>query len=146
MRFAVPLVSVLLAVSASLAAPAVSLESRQIGNLACNVARGQIVAALNKSGKNLKNVDTSTDPAAAGAVTTAQTGLKAAGDGIKTIALSIITGQASPAGSRDQVANGIQSATDALTALQSTDPNVETTLQSLADATAAGQKVVATCK
>ncbi|KAF9262148.1 hypothetical protein L218DRAFT_810697, partial [Marasmius fiardii PR-910] len=125
---------------------AASVESRQIGNLTCNIARGKIVAALAKSGSNAKKIDTTTDPAVADAVTTTQTGLKDAGDGIKTIALSIITGQAAPADARDKVANGIQSASDALTALQSEDPNVQATLQSLADASSAGQDVVANCK
>ncbi|KAJ8093188.1 hypothetical protein PM082_020673 [Marasmius tenuissimus] len=145
MRFALTLVSALLAASASLAAPAVSVESRQIGNLACNVARFKIVTGLVKTGNTLKKVDT-TDPAAAEAVTTAQGGLKSAGDGIKAIAAALITGQAAPADARDQVSAGLQTAGDALTALQSDDTAVQDTLKQLEAAGNAGADVLANCK
>ncbi|KAL0580211.1 hypothetical protein V5O48_001804 [Marasmius crinis-equi] len=145
MRFAVTLVSVLLAASASLAAPAASLESRQIGNLACNVARFKIVTDLVKTGNTLKKVDT-TDPTVADAVTTAQGGLKSAGDGIKAIAAALVTGQAAPADARDQVGAGLQTAADSLTALQSDDTNVQDTLTQLQAAADAGSDVLTNCK
>jgi hypothetical protein len=57
------------------------------------------------------------DPATATAVAAAQAGLKAAGDGIKTIALSLVTGQAAPADAREAVASGLLDAQTALTGI-----------------------------
>jgi len=68
---------------------------------------------------NWRLVASSTDPAAADAVSTAQSGLDSASDGIKTIAGALITGQAAPAAARDQVATGLDGALTSLTGLNS---------------------------
>ncbi|KAJ6579577.1 hypothetical protein DFH09DRAFT_979562 [Mycena vulgaris] len=132
--------------SAAVAAP-VGLENRQLGNLACNIDRFKIVTTLAATGSAVKKIDT-TDPATAAAVKTAQAGLTSAGDGIKTIALSLVTGQAAPATARDQVKQGLLDAQTALTGI--TDPTVNATLSAaqdkLASAITDGDDVVADCK
>ncbi|ESK87502.1 hypothetical protein Moror_2052 [Moniliophthora roreri MCA 2997] len=143
-RFALALLSFVFALFA-LTVRAAPLQTRQIGNLQCNLARLSIVKNLAQTGNRLNQVDT-TDPAVADAVTTAQGGLQDASDGIKTIAGALLTGQTAPAAARDQVASGLQTANDALVGLNSADPAVADTLDKLSAATDAGNKVVATCK
>jgi hypothetical protein len=50
-------------------------------------------------------------------VSAAQAGLTSAGDGIKTIALALITGGTPPADARDQVQKGLTDAQTALTGI-----------------------------
>ncbi|THU78096.1 hypothetical protein K435DRAFT_973671 [Dendrothele bispora CBS 962.96] len=124
---------------------AAPLQARQVGGIACNVARLQIVTDLAQTNKLLGQVDT-TDPATADAVSTAQSGLDSASDGIKTIAGALITGQTAPADARDQVGTGLNDALTALTGLNSADPAVSDTVSKLNQAIDAGNQVVSTCK
>ncbi|KAJ3852828.1 hypothetical protein EV368DRAFT_82142 [Lentinula lateritia] len=127
-----------------LLADAAPLKSRQIGDIQCNVARLQIVSDLAETG-NLLNKITGNDAATTSAVSTAQSGLSTAGDGIKTIAAALIGGQTAPADARNQTADGLQTALTALSGLNSTDPAVASTLSKLNEAISAGQSVVSDC-
>ena len=60
-----------------------------------------------------------TDTATTSAVSAAQAGLTSAGDGIKTIAAALVSGQSAPAAARNQTATGLQDALTALTGLDS---------------------------
>jgi len=139
--FALALVLVFLAALVD-AAP---LQTRQIGNLQCNLARLRIVKALGSAGKNLKQIDTA-DPAAADAASTASAGVASANAGVKTIAGALITGQKAPAAARDQVGQGLENAQTALQGLNSTDPAVTSSMKSISSAISAGEDVVANCK
>ncbi|KAJ4467878.1 hypothetical protein J3R30DRAFT_3562682 [Lentinula aciculospora] len=123
---------------------AVPLKFRQIGDIQCNVARLKIVSDLAQTG-NLLNKINGTDTATTSAISTAQSGLSSAGDGIKTIAAALVQGQTAPADARNQTAEGLQTALTALSGLNSTDPNVASTLSKLNEAISAGQSVVSDC-
>jgi len=124
---------------------------RALGSLKCNAARLRTVAGLAATSGAVNKLSTaaSGDAAASTAVTTAQSGLKDAQSGIATIAKALITGQAPPAASRDQVQAGLNNAQTALTGINSTDATVtsgvQTALGSLSKTIAAGQDVVANC-
>ncbi|KIK55776.1 hypothetical protein GYMLUDRAFT_175090 [Collybiopsis luxurians FD-317 M1] len=135
--------SVLLALFVFLA-DAAPLKSRQIGDLQCNAARLKIVSDLAQTNGLLDKVSTA-DPATASAVTTAKSGLTSAGDGIKTIAAALLTGQQAPADARNQTAAGLETASTALNGLNSTDPAVSNTISKLNEAISAGNSVVADC-
>ncbi|KAJ7499711.1 hypothetical protein FB451DRAFT_1549253 [Mycena latifolia] len=141
------ILSVFLALFIASAAVAAPVEQRQIGNLQCNIDRFKIVTTLAATGSAVKKIDT-TNNATATAVKAAQAGLSSAGDGIKTIALSLVTGQAAPAAARDQVQQGLLDAQTALTSI--TDATVNATLadaqSKLASAIQDGDDVVADCK
>ncbi|KAJ7886160.1 hypothetical protein B0H14DRAFT_3127930 [Mycena olivaceomarginata] len=141
-RFSVLLA--LFAASAAMAAPV--HQQRGLGSIQCNVDRFKIVTTLAATGSAVKKIDT-TDPDTAAAVSAAQAGLTSAGDGIKTIALALITGGTPPADARDQVQKGLTDAQTALTGI--TDATVTDTLATaqskLADAITDGDDVVADC-
>ncbi|KAJ7367554.1 hypothetical protein DFH08DRAFT_828800 [Mycena albidolilacea] len=141
-RFSVLLA--LFAASAAMAAPV--HQQRGLGSIQCNVDRFKIVTTLAATGSAVKKIDT-TDPDTAAAVSAAQAGLTSAGDGIKTIALALITGGTPPADARDQVQKGLTDAQTALTGI--TDDTVTDTLAAaqskLADAITDGDDVVADC-
>ncbi|KAJ7667097.1 hypothetical protein B0H17DRAFT_1252110, partial [Mycena rosella] len=126
------------------------IEQRQVGDLQCNIDRFKIVTSLAATGSAVGKIDTTYvhDPATAAAVTAAQTGLSSAGDGIKTIALSLVTGQAAPATARTQVQQGLLDAQTALTGI--TDATVNATLadaqSKLASTIQDGTAVVTDCK
>ncbi|KAJ7911916.1 hypothetical protein B0H13DRAFT_2271818 [Mycena leptocephala] len=103
-------------------------QQRALGSLQCNIDRFKIVSTLAATGDAVNKIDT-TNPDTATAVTAAQSGLSSAGDGIKTIALALITGGTPPADARDQVGKGLTDAQTALTGI--TDATVTT---SVADA------------
>lgn len=84
------------------------LAPRQLGNLACNIARLKIVGALGDAGDAIDNI---ADPATQ---TAAQAGLDQANGGIKTIAGSLLSGDAAPASARDEVAAGLAAMQTAL--------------------------------
>ncbi|KAJ7083106.1 hypothetical protein B0H15DRAFT_851306 [Mycena belliarum] len=141
------ILSVFLALFIASAAVAAPIEGRQIGSIKCNIDRFKIVTTLAQTGTAVKKIDT-TDPDTATAVQAAQAGLKSAGDGIKTIALSLVTGKAAPAEARDQVQKGLTDAQDALTGI--TDETVtDSVAAAMAKLTASienGAAVVADCK
>ncbi|KAJ7250396.1 hypothetical protein C8J57DRAFT_1355541 [Mycena rebaudengoi] len=141
------ILSIFLALALASFTAAAPLGARQIGNLACNIDRFKIVTALAATGSAVKKIDT-TDPATATAVAAAQAGLKAAGDGIKTIALSLVTGQAAPADAREAVASGLLDAQTALTGIDDATvaDAVEAAQTKLAGAIDDGNGVVANCK
>ncbi|KAL0958548.1 hypothetical protein HGRIS_000688 [Hohenbuehelia grisea] len=124
---------------------AAPLQTRQIGNIQCNVARLKIVGALAASGRNIKKIGTA-DVAAAGAASTASAGIQSANAGVAKIAAAIVTGQKAPAAARDQVEKGLTDAQTALQGLDSTDPAVASSISSVSKAISAGQDVVANCK
>ncbi|KAF7349887.1 hypothetical protein MVEN_01289300 [Mycena venus] len=140
------ILSVLLALYLALCTVAAPLQQRQVGDLQCNIDRLKIVNSLASTGTAVGEIDT-TDPATASAVTAAQAGLTSAGAGIKTIALSLITGQAAPASARDQVKAGLLAAQTALAGIN--DPTATaavTAAQNQLNTTIAdGAAVVADC-
>ncbi|KAJ7911108.1 hypothetical protein B0H13DRAFT_1713938 [Mycena leptocephala] len=138
--------SILFALFAASVAFAAPVQQRGLGSLKCNIDRFKIVTTLAATGSAVKKIDT-TDPATATAVTAAQAGLTSAGDGIKTIALALVTGGTPPADARDQVQKGLTDAQTALTGI--TDATVTDTLATaqskLAAAIQDGDDVVADC-
>ncbi|KAJ7788334.1 hypothetical protein B0H14DRAFT_3577108 [Mycena olivaceomarginata] len=103
--------SMLLALFAAAAATAAPVQQRALGSLQCNVDRFKIVTTLAATSGAVMNIDT-----------TSQAGLSSAGDGIKAIALALITGGTPPADARDQVKTGLDDAQTALIGI--TDPTV----------------------
>lgn len=85
----------------ALVAAAAVVTPRQIGNLACNVARLKTVGALGSTGDAISNIANTTTQAAA------QAGLDQANGGIKAIAGALLGGGAAPASGRDDVAAGL---------------------------------------
>lgn len=83
---------------------------RQLGNLACNIARIKILAQLGIAGSA---VDKIADPATK---TAAQAGLDTAGGGIKAIAKALLSGDPAPATARTDVASGLSATNATLTA------------------------------
>ncbi|KAF8921581.1 hypothetical protein CPB85DRAFT_1271480 [Mucidula mucida] len=137
------LFSVLMIAGLFFQADAAPLHSRQIGNLACNIARLKIVSNLAATKSAVSEIDDTN----AAAKTAATDGLNSASDGIKTIAKSLITGAQAPAAARDQVGAGLTAAQTALDGLTSgDDPAVAEAQDKLSSAIAAGQDVVAQCK
>ncbi|KAK7435052.1 hypothetical protein VKT23_019860 [Stygiomarasmius scandens] len=126
-------------------ARAAPLETRQIGGIDCNIARFQIITDVVQTSSLLGKIDVS-DPTTADAVSTAQSGVDSASDGIKTILGALFSGQAAPASARDQVGTGLNDALTAMTGLNSTDSAVSDTISKIEEALAAGDKVVETCK
>lgn len=68
---------------------------------------------------NLVFLPSLSDSAVTSATTAAQSGLSSAGDGIKTIAAALISGQTAPASARDQVGAGLTAAGTALNGINS---------------------------
>ncbi|KAJ7476944.1 hypothetical protein B0H11DRAFT_1809844 [Mycena galericulata] len=138
--------SVILALFLASAAVSAPIENRQIGDLACNINRLKIVATLASTGSAVGKIN-GTDPATATSVTAAQAGLTSSGDGIKSIALALVTGQSAPAAARIQVKQGLLDAQAALNNI--TDPtataSVATAQTKLAAAIVDGNNVVADC-
>lgn len=123
---------------------AAPLHSRQIGDVACNVARLKTVSSLAATKSAVQKIDTSANGTAT-AVTDAQTGLDSASSGIKTIAASLLTGQTAPADARDQVQNGLLAAQTALNGITTGDAATATAQSKLNDTISAGSDVVANC-
>ncbi|KAJ3574361.1 hypothetical protein NP233_g1834 [Leucocoprinus birnbaumii] len=134
---------------ASSSVSAAPLETRQLGGVACNVARLKTVAGLRQTTTAVNKLASSSDPAAADAATTAQSALQDASDGIKTIAKSLLTGQQAPAAARNQVAQGLEAAQAALSNVTSTDSTttsqVSDALTKLQNTISAGEDVVSQC-
>lgn len=129
-----------------------SAAKRQIGGIACNIARLQTVTNLAKSSKAVKKLAaaSSADATATDAATQATTGLGDAKAGIAKIAAVLLTGGKAPADARTQVENGLNAAKTALAAAaNSTDPAVADAVAAASKAVdstiAAGGKVVSNC-
>ncbi|KAJ7028360.1 hypothetical protein C8F04DRAFT_1119789 [Mycena alexandri] len=117
-----------------------------LGSIKCNIDRFKIVTSLAATNLAVKQIDTS-DNDTATAVGTAQTGLSSAADGIKTIALNIITGQTPSADARTQVQNGLNDAQTALTGINDSTASaaVASAQTKLAATIQDGNDVVADC-
>lgn len=96
--------------AASVSAAAVQLESRQIGGIACNVARLQVVGALGDAETAIGNIQ-DTDTASA-----AQAGIDEANGGISEIASAIVAGEQAPDSGRASVESGLTATNSALAA------------------------------
>jgi len=133
------------------AAPLGQIQERQVGGIACNVARLQTVAGLSKSAKSIQSAITAagSDAASAAQLQTAATGITSAQAGVKTIAGALLTGQAAPADARTQVGDGLTAATTALNSINSTDATLTSAVTAAQSAVAgtvtAGEKVVSDC-
>jgi len=130
-------------------ASAIPVEPRQLGGIACNVARLKTVAGLRQATTAVNKLVNSNDPAAASAATTAQGGLQDASAGIKTIAGALLTGQGAPAAARDQVQQGLTTADTALGNITSTDSTITSMVDDaktkVQNTISAGQDVVSQC-
>lgn len=89
-------------------ATAATLPPRQIGNLACNLARLQIVGALNDAGSAAGSIADTTTQAAVSA------GIDQANAGVGAVAQALLSGGAASADGRDEVAAGLTAANEAL--------------------------------
>ncbi|KAK1675534.1 hypothetical protein BDP55DRAFT_552445 [Colletotrichum godetiae] len=136
------LVTFLMATSATLTS-ARSIERRQLlgnlGSLSCNVARLQILGALGNTEDAVSQITDTTVQDAANA------GLQQARGGISQIAKSIVSGDAPPAASRDEVAAGLAAAGTALSGGDASDQAVADAQAGLDKSVKAGQDVVANC-
>jgi len=143
--FGVLLAALYVASSAS----AIPVEPRQIGGVACNVARLKTVAGLRQATTAVNKLASSSDPAAASAAATAQGGLQDASAGIKTIAGALLTGQTAPADARDQVSQGLTTADTALGNITSTDSTITSMVADartkVQNTISSGQDVVSQC-
>ncbi|KAF8956147.1 hypothetical protein BDZ97DRAFT_202500 [Flammula alnicola] len=130
---------------------AAPIESRQIGGLACNIARLKTVSGLAATTQAVNKIASGagSDATVSSAATAAQSGLESASAGIKTIAGALLTGQNAPADARNQVAQGLTSAQTALDGINSTDPAVTSLVnaakQKLQGTINAGSDVVSQC-
>jgi hypothetical protein len=97
------IVAALLAITTSAA-----VVERQIGGIGCNVARFKIVGALKSAGDSIGQIQDASVQSAA------QAGLDQANGGIKQIASGLLSGQAAPAASRDEVKAGLAAMDTAL--------------------------------
>lgn len=102
------LLTTLIALTASVSSAAVA--PRQVGDLACNVARLKTVAALGSAGDAIDSIADPTTQAAA------QAGLDQANGGIKAIAGALLSGATAPASGRDDVAAGLAAMNSTLAA------------------------------
>ncbi|KAG8162190.1 hypothetical protein KVR01_007955 [Diaporthe batatas] len=128
------IIATLFAVTAS-----ASVVERQLGGIGCNIARFQILGALGDTGDAISEIEDADVQAAA------QAGLDQANGGISQIASSLLSGGAPPADSRDEVEAGLTAMASALADADESDAAVGDAKTALADATAAGQDVVAKC-
>lgn len=90
------------------AVSAAAVNPRQIGGIACNVARLQVVGALSDAGDAIGQI------ADADVQSAAQAGLDQANGGIDAIAQSIIAGEKASADGRTNVEAGLTAMADAL--------------------------------
>lgn len=85
-------------------------QSRQIGGIACNVARIKVVSALGDAGDAIAQIQ---DPAVQ---TAAQDGLDQANGGVDAIKATIVAGETASADGRLAVEAGLAAMADALAA------------------------------
>ncbi|KAJ6544227.1 hypothetical protein B0H19DRAFT_1170003 [Mycena capillaripes] len=134
--------SVLFALFIASAAVAAPVNQRA----SCGVDRFKIVTTLAATGLAVGKIDT-TNPDTATAVAAAKAGLTSAGNGIKDIALALITGGSPPADARNQTQQGLLDAQTALSGI--TDDTVTADVASASSKLAAaiqdGDDVVADC-
>ncbi|EMD36804.1 hypothetical protein CERSUDRAFT_83818 [Gelatoporia subvermispora B] len=129
---------------------AAPLNSRQIGDVQCNVNRLLIVGDLGGLKNTLSTLSKQvTDPTSNAAVQEAATDVSGAQSAIGVIAAALLTGQDAPAAARDQVAGNLTSAQSALSSVTTSDSAAASTLQKaqtqLTDAINAGEGVVNDC-
>ncbi|KAG5638921.1 hypothetical protein H0H81_008690 [Sphagnurus paluster] len=125
---------------------AAPLSSRAIDKnfVQCNLARIKTVAGLASTNNAMKQI-AAADAATTAALTAAQASLKDAQAGVNTIARALVSGQAPPTASRDQVLKGLNAAQTALDGITAQDAAVVNTKNKLKQTIAAGQQVVDTC-
>ncbi|KAF8899442.1 hypothetical protein BD779DRAFT_1638505, partial [Infundibulicybe gibba] len=123
-------------------------QTLQASAAQCSIARLSIVTGLADTTATVNNISTS-DPAVASAVSTAQGGLSAALTAIDTIVQALQAGVAPPADARDQVGTGLGEALAALNSINSTDAGITAAVANaqtqLNDTITAGQQVVDDC-
>lgn len=101
---------VIISVLAATAVSAATLPTRQIGGIACNVARLQVVSALGDAESAISSIEDA-DTASA-----AQAGIDEANGGISEIASAIVAGELAPDSGRASVESGLTAANSALSA------------------------------
>ncbi|KAJ7755192.1 hypothetical protein B0H16DRAFT_1458737 [Mycena metata] len=128
----------------ALAAP---MHRRQIGDLDCNLARLKVVSDTAAAQTLVGQINT-TDLATASAVGVAQAGLNSINSAIEDILTAVFANQTSPADSRNQLEQGLNTANSALLLIK--DPSANATVSAarakLLAAGAAGDQVLSGCK
>ncbi|KAF9547328.1 hypothetical protein CPC08DRAFT_715823 [Agrocybe pediades] len=125
---------------------------RQIGNLACNIARLKTVAGLSKSASAIQAATSAAtaDAATTSQLQTASQGISSAQDGVAKIAAALLTGQQAPDADRQQVKDGLTAASTALGSITAADPDVDSAVADASSAvestTEAGAQVVSDCQ
>ncbi|RPD61776.1 hypothetical protein L226DRAFT_506697 [Lentinus tigrinus ALCF2SS1-7] len=128
---------------------------RQLGNLECNIDRGEIVFHVAQLGATVSSLGNATGLVAANSSTDAdiqamQSGATGAGGAIKQILLALINGDNADPSLRDQVGGNLTMVLTALSDLNSTDPTASALLAQantqLVNAVLAGNGVVNNCK
>ncbi|KAG6828260.1 hypothetical protein H0H92_008603 [Tricholoma furcatifolium] len=128
------------------------VEERQIGDVACNVARAKTVAGLAASSLAVDNVRVmaANNASAMSALSAATNGLNSAKAGVAVIAGELLTLQTASVAARTQVQNGLDAAKTALASINSTTNammmNAVAAASTMVDNTiTAGQEVVSNC-
>ncbi|KAF8147938.1 hypothetical protein K438DRAFT_1944022 [Mycena galopus ATCC 62051] len=141
--------SVIFALFAASAAMAAPLHRRVAAanpvSQACDVDRLNIVTSFSATQNAVGAIGNSTDPATATAMTTAQTGLTSAADGIGKILLAIVTGVNPPSDAQPQVAAGLASAQTALASIKNPAVNTTDALAKVAVAIQNGKSIDQDC-
>lgn len=99
---------VILSLLLATAVSAATLPTRQLGGIACNVARLQVVGALGDAESAISSIEDTTTASAA------QAGVDEANSGISEIASAIVAGEAPPDSGRATVESGLTAASSAL--------------------------------
>ncbi|KAI0690562.1 hypothetical protein C8T65DRAFT_745764 [Cerioporus squamosus] len=128
---------------------------RQLGNLECNIDRGEIVfhvAQLASTASSLANATglVAMNNSADLDISALQSGAFGAGGAIKQILLALVNGDTADPGLRDQVGGNLTTVLTALSDLNSTDPTASALLAQantqLTNAVLAANGVVNNCK
>jgi len=125
--------------------------ARQMGDLACNIARVKIVGGVLQAAQTARNLtqELASDPVGCVLIANVTTGIIEAEDAIAQIVGAIVNNAAAPPAARDQVGDGLNLAFEAAGNITSTDPavidNVNTLKNQLLFAGQAGDEVVQDC-
>ncbi|KAI0752631.1 hypothetical protein C8Q80DRAFT_1267153 [Daedaleopsis nitida] len=153
--FAVAALSAYVVGTISIFANAAPATRRQLGNLECNIARGEIVFHVAQLAATVNSLANATDLMAANSTTDAdiqamQTGAQGAGAAVKQILLGLINGDPATPELRDSVGKNLTVVNFALLDLSSKDNTTSVLLAQanteLTNAALAGNGVLNNCK
>ncbi|KAL0948941.1 hypothetical protein HGRIS_009046 [Hohenbuehelia grisea] len=117
----------------------------KLGSMDCNRSRLQLVRAISSTAENMLKINAASDPSLAQVVDTATGGLSAAGQGIRGVADSALATGDIPGNSNMVIGQGILTTYNALKGVQSADPGVTASKQTIITAIKAGKAVLEKC-